>query len=505
MRLLLALLLAGCPTAVNDDDATADDDDAVDDDDAADDDDLTPSDEPLGDPIVALDILPALEEVTDVEVVGDTAYFCSNSGGFAIADLSDPEDIALLVQSGAAQPRCDHLALADDLLYIAGHPAGPAPFAFFSVLDVSDPASPQVRWSEIVEANLEGLTVLGEHVLVAAHGDGIITWRRDGGSLSEVARFAGLQNPFQLRARGDRLWVADGAGGLVTLDASDPTDLSELHRLELDGAAADLDLSGDLAAVALRGAGVALVDLSDPDAPALLDVQDTPGTALAVAFSGDGGHLWVSDWRDLRLFEVVDGGLRFVGREPLPFEVVPPPVDDNLPNHSMGLAAWGDRALSSGWTEASTFQLVPGVASPDLLVEPQLVTLPRAESGDTVTSRAFLRNAGLKELTVSGASLQGAGFGLSDVTLPIELAPGEDQPITLTYAASSGAPAAATLELSSDDFDQPQQRLTIEVNRPGFGVGDVVDDFTFLDLDGGPVQLSSLHDGPTLLAYFATF
>ncbi len=492
VRLLLALLLVACPSA-DDDDVSGDDDDG------------TPSNEPLGDPVLALDILPALEEVTDVEIVGDLAFFCSNSAGFAIADISDPSSIELLIQSGDAQPRCDHLAVVDDLLYIAGHPAGPAPIAFFSVLDVSDPSSPQVRWTDFIQANLEGMAPIGDHLLVAAHQDGIITWRREGDSLSEVARFAGLQNPWQLRVRGDRAYVADGVGGLVTLDAGDPTALAELHRLELGGSAADLDLDGDRAAVALRGAGVALVDLSEPDAPVLLDLHDTPGTALAVAFSGDGRWLWVSDWRDVRLFDVSGDVLRFVAREPLPFEVVPLPVDDNLPNHTMGIAARDDFALSSGWTEASTFRLQPGVAAPDLLVEPRFVNLPRTPFGATSDAAVRLRNDGLKVLSVEGVSAEGTGFSVGDLELPLRLDPGQQQTVTLSFSAPNDAPAAGTLVLSSDDIDEPTQRISVEANRSGFGVGDVVDDFTFLDLDGGPVQLSALHDGPLLLAYFATF
>ena len=144
-----------------------------------------------------------------------------------------------------------------------------------------------------------------------------------------------------------------------------------------------------------------------------------------MAFSGDGRWLWVSDWRDVRLFDVSGDSLRFVAREPLPFENVPLPVDDNLPNHSMGIAAAGDIALSSGWTEASSFQLVPGVAAPDLVASPQLLTMPRTGAGESRSASLRLGNDGLKPLRISGVSAEGQGFSFSDLSVPIELEPGD--------------------------------------------------------------------------------
>ena len=450
-----------------------------------------------GDPIERLDVAAPVIEVEDVERIGDIAWACSNSDGLVSVDLSDPSALRILTQWNVATPRCDHLALDGDLIYIASHPLMDDGLGWLATADGSDPENPEVIEQLFAPFDPEGLTVHDGELLIAALDDGLIA-ADPGPGWPERGRVQ-TARAMQVRAAGGLAYVADGEEGLVVIDIAT---LTRRGSLPLGGNPADLDLSGNRAVVALGGAGVALVDISDPEGPALLDLQDTPGSALGVSVSGE--LVWVSDWLDLRLFQIVEDRLVFVAREAIPFEIVPPPVDPNLPNYSMGVTAWADTALSSNWTEFASYRAHPDRGAGDLVLQPRLLRLPRTASGTSSTAALVLRNEGRLPLTVDSAQI-GGGFELL-ADLPLTLEPGAAQGTSLRFDASSNGPRREVLTLLSDDVDQPQLPLTVLANAQGLAVGDSVPDVSFLGLDGAPVQLADrLGGGPLLLAYFATF
>jgi hypothetical protein len=449
-----------------------------------------------GDPIEFLDISAPVIEVEDVERIGDIVWACSNSDGLVSVDVSDPSNLQVLTQWNLASPRCDHLSIDGDRLYTASHPLTDDGEGWMATVDSSDPGSPQVLDQIWADYDPEGLTVHDGELLIATVTDGLIAaatspgWPERG--RVETAR------AMQVRAAGDIAWVADGEEGLIAVEISS---LSRLGVLPLDGNPADLDLLDGRAVVALGGAGVALVDTSDPSAPRLLDQYDTPGSALGVSASGD--LVWVADWLDLRLLRIDGDSLVDVGRQGMPLETVPPPVDPNLPNFSLGVVAWDDLALSSNWTEFASLRAHPDRSTGDLVVEPRLLRLPRTPLGETSSAAFRLRNDGHRPITVTSLTLE-AGFS-SDEPLPLVLEPGTQEGVTLSYFAGVDDPREATLVVESDDLDEPTQRVSVLVNGQGLDVGDPVPDLTFLGLDGAPVRLEDRLDGPVLLAYFATF
>lgn len=449
----------------------------------------------FGDPIVRVDLAAPVLEVEDLERVGDTIWACSNSDGLVSLDVSDPADLRILTQWNLASPRCDHLAIDGDRLYSASHPLTDDGWGWMATVDVSDPSDPQVLDQVFAPRDPEGLTVYEGELLIATT-DGLVAadpgpgWPERG--LVPTSRAA------QVRAAEGVAWIADGDEGLI---AADVATLTRRGVLELPGNPADLELFGDRAVVALSGAGIALVDIADPDAPALLDHAETPGSALAVSVSEP--WVWVADWLDLRLFRLEDDALVFVGRETQPFEIVPPPVDPNIPNFSVGVTAWDDLVVSSNWTEFASHRAVPGLGSGDLVVEPTLLRLPRAAPGETSRTSFVLRNDGTLPLTVDGLTVSGVVAVEQD--LPLTLRPGEVEGVTLAFTPSGGGPVREELRVSSDDPDEPERLVSVLGNNQGLDVGDAVPDLTFLDLQGAPVRLDDRLGGPVLLAYFATF
>jgi hypothetical protein len=450
----------------------------------------------VGDPIERLDVSAPVIEVQDVEREGGLAWACSNSDGLVSLDVSDPDALEVLAQWNEASPRCDRLALDGDRIYTVSRPLNDGGQGWMAAVDGADAAHPSLIEQVFADYDPAGIAAHRGELLIAAGVDGLVVadsgpgWPERGRVPTARAR--------QVRAAGDHAWIADAEEGLIGVDLGS---LSRVATLPLPGRPNDLDLLDGRAAVALGGGGVALVDVSTPSEPILLDVVDTPGSALAVAQAGD--LLWVSDWLDLRLFRVDGERLAFVGRESLPLGTVPPPVDPNLPNFSLGVVAWDDLVLSADWTEFATFRARPERVAGDLVAAPTLLRLPRAEVGEISRAAFVLRNEGSAPLTVDGASASD-GFTVEQ-DLPLTLAPGAVEGVTVRFAPTSGGPQRGEIVLRSDDVDEPELRTTVLANDAGLSVGDAVPDLSFLGLDGAPVRLADRLDGPVLLAYFATF
>jgi hypothetical protein len=90
---------------------------------------------------------------------------------------------------------------------------------------------------------------------------------------------------------GDFAYVADATAGLTVLDIADPQAPALLATLPLPAAALSLDVAGDLAVIAAGEAGVFVVDVSTPTAPALLGGVATPPEAKDVVIDGIYAHV----------------------------------------------------------------------------------------------------------------------------------------------------------------------------------------------------------------------
>jgi parallel beta-helix repeat protein len=101
--------------------------------------------------------------------------------------------------------------------------------------------------------------------------------------------------------QGDHAYVGVGMR-LVVLDASDPEALEEIGAAEpLGWFVEDVAIAGTVACVAAGGAGLYLVDISNPCQPKILGIYDTPGYAEGVTVVGR--YAYVADG---------PGGLRIV-------------------------------------------------------------------------------------------------------------------------------------------------------------------------------------------------
>lgn len=451
------------------------------------------------DPIWLLDRYdgPSFSELLEVEVMGEHVAFCSGVLGLNVYDASNPSRLRLASRvtpslANARYPRCQRLAVDVERSWIAvaAHSDEIQPVPWLALVDASDPDDAREVAVTLPGVEVEGLAFAGERLYVAAHEDGVVVYDVGPDSIVEAERFSGLTNAWTVVPLAEHLVVADGQGGVAVLELSDGT---EVARIELPGPAKDLALDGDRLYVALGVGGVAAIDVTEPQSPSLIEVAETPGSAVAVATGA--GALYVADWNDLRVFDATGPNLEVVGKEPLA-------LSGTTESRSLGIAARGEFIFSSNWTELVAYEYRPGVFAGDLGVGPRPLDLPSADAGETTVAVLRLTNEGNAPLALDAID---ASRNLEVQEIPDALEPGEEAWLEVSWQ-SDGQPWSGSLTVRSDDPDQDALRVDVRANTRGLAVGDSLpDDWVFSTLTGAQFDLAAQRSGLQLLAYFSTF
>lgn len=161
---------------------------------------------------------------SDLDIQDDYLYACCGSAGVRIYHLADPLHPEL-VSTIAFTYSPQMLAVAGTRLYVGRRISN---MEHLFIYDVTDAVHPQ----------LLGTSFLPEL-------------------------------PYEIVIRGDLAYIADGTGGLLTLDVSDPALPVALNRLEAMERPQDLEIVDDRAYVVDWGrcGGLHVVDLTDPTEP----------------------------------------------------------------------------------------------------------------------------------------------------------------------------------------------------------------------------------------------
>ncbi|MBD3334587.1 MAG: hypothetical protein GF355_03640 [Candidatus Eisenbacteria bacterium] len=329
-----------------------------------------------------------------------------------------------------------------DLLYVAAHQKG------LHVLDVAAPASPQLQ---------EVITLPNN-----------ACW--------------------DVVAHGGYLLAANGRHGLSVVDPSVST---QIATLALPGLANDIDLSDDgaVAYLTLGAAGVAAVDVSQPDSPALLSLAPTLGNAFSMGRVGD--VLAVGSYPYAERYDVGDPShIQLAGW-------------DATKVYAMGAAAGtlgtNDTVLVvADWRGMAVY--APG-ADPtgDIDVYPTRLDFGAvATQKDTIVK---VRNTGAGPLQVLSIDSPGnMTASPSAFTLPA----GETMDVTITAYGSETV--WSSIYYLSDDDDEAFVEQFVYANNTEFPqVGSPAPDFALLGTDGEVHSLSDYHGRVIYLEFGASW
>ncbi len=241
--------------------------------------------------------------------IGDYLYVSLNfvSPFSFILDVSDPSNLGIVAEIELEEllGRTE-VAFADDIGYVTTNSAG------LSILDVSDPSSPQMLgvYSPmfLFGSTPDHISIVDSiaylSYLFAPSDPRVIMV--DVSEPSEPMTLAVIDTPgiaTSTDAANGFLYVADNDAGLQIYDVSVPSDpqLTSTFRLDSDQAFSVVK-ENHLVYLADGASGIQIIDVSQPTSPLLIGTYDTPGKAVDIEKVGS--HLFVAD---------DTGGLQVIG------------------------------------------------------------------------------------------------------------------------------------------------------------------------------------------------
>lgn len=456
------------------------------------------------DPLVELGRMPGstFVEILEVRVgTGDRVYFCSGVKGLNVVDASAPESMVrthqLVSAAGSlSYPRCQHIALAGDLLYYSNKGDEVQPSAFISAWNMNTSAAQPdevASWSPD-GLTIEGIAAQGNFLYAAVHEGGLRILELTGSGLEERGSVAGLGNAWHVAVDGDYAYVADGSS-LAVVNIADPAATSIVGRVDLAGTgqSVEYDPTTERAYVATGQSGIAIVDLSDKTAPAILGVADSRGTALQVSIDGD--FAVVADWNDVRVYDVSDP------TQPVLRATERISSDDAFPR-VLGVAARGGVIYAGEWTGFYSLRFHPERSAPDIFTNERSFEFGNVATDQQDAIAVIVGNQGTEPLVAWSVEISGP-FTLDRSAAIIE--PGELEVFEVLFEPTKAIQEFGILTIRSDDPDDMPLTTVVTGNRSGFGVGDASPEVAVQLLSGGTWQLSEQLGDVVVLAYFATF
>jgi hypothetical protein len=236
----------------------------------------------------------------DVFVAGNRAFVSDFTAGLAILDLTDPGNIS---EIGRYAPMADarRVVVADSYAYVAATSAG------MRVVDVSDPTHPKEVGKFVTGSGsyASGIAVEDDLVYLGVYMDTpyslYVIDVSDHANPTAVGKLPTIGEFWDIALRDKLLYVAY-ADGLLVVDVSNPAFPVTVGRVDFTGDAfltTGINLQGNLAFLAESGAGLRIIDVSDPRNPKLVGVYEAPGWVSSLALNG----AWAF---------VLDGQLRIV-------------------------------------------------------------------------------------------------------------------------------------------------------------------------------------------------
>ncbi len=235
-----------------------------------------------------------LYDPQDIRVIGSYAYITEAGAGLRVADVSDPGDPEPGV---AAYLGGDALGLTvdGDHLYVAVSGLG------IVVLDhAADPAAPLVTGFGSTPGEAGDVVVQDGVAYVADGSQGLHVL--DVSDPAAPFSLGGLYTAQDIRyvdVEGARAYGID-ADGLVVYDVADPGDIQVLSTLDLQGPLQGIEVSDGVAYVADPYVGLYVIDVSDPQAPAVVG-GGIDGTYLVSGIVLDNEKLYIVDQRGVYL------------------------------------------------------------------------------------------------------------------------------------------------------------------------------------------------------------
>lgn len=451
---------------------------------------------------------PNFVEILEVRALDDgQVMYCSGVQGLVVANAANPENPQVVAnkltgEGGSVSfPRCQHLAFNNDMVFTTSRGDEVQPVSFIAGFQRTVAAPIRRFTHQDTERSFEGILAHDNVLYAATHQDGLVVYDIAEDGLTEVNEILGFENAWAVSRYADTLVVLDGRGGVKLLDITDPRAPLMRGELELSGSAqwAAVDQARGIAFVAAGSAGLYAVDVTDIDAPALLGQLNTRGSVLQVGLDDEENarRAYLADWGDAKVVDIDDPTnmvLRAVER----------PATGKSFSRVLGVDGRGDDIFVGEWHGLYAVRFNDAATAPDLTFRGEALEFGQLEAGEQDAVAVIVENTGDETLTIRDVQFRAEDSAFVVDDTGGEIAPGEAKVFEVLFTAPSNEEVRDTIFFCSDDPDEPVRSLALIANTVKNGVGDVSDEIEVEFLSGERWSLSE-HDGPVLLAYFATF
>lgn len=233
----------------------------------------------------------------DVRVGGDYAYVTNNDGLMIIniSNPSKPEVIGEILSGGAIG-----VSVESNLVYIASVTNG------LIIADVSDPTDPEIIGQYTAGGGAYRVTISGIYAYVCYFDNGFkILNISDTTDPVHVGEFSDTRSD-ALEVKGNYAYLANAEVGLKVIDISYPNTPNHVATIPQTGGANDIYITEDLLFLACWGAGVRVINISNPISPQILDSYNDNDGGEELGLVEKDGLLYVADNYGIELFNVSD-------------------------------------------------------------------------------------------------------------------------------------------------------------------------------------------------------
>ena len=422
-------------------------------------------------------------ELLDCEYRNDTLY-AAGVGGFMMVDITDPADPESLGRY--PYQRIYHVAVWNEVAYGFNRYGG------ILIIDFGGSGDPYLQdLYQLEGVSFEDGQIVGNELYAAAHEQGLFIFRiSDDGGLTLIGQSSDdSQNATALAVRDGLAYVADGAGGVLVLDITDPEEPIFVSQINTTSAAQDIDFRQNYAVVAVGGHGIDIIDFTDPMDPVFM--SNLPGQGSAFNLSVENNLAYVARWERIEVIDVSD-----------PQNPILAGWEDT-PHRAMGLTVHDSVIFVADWAFIETYRFGESIQA-DIHIDFSRIDMGDAEVGETIDTIFTVYNTGGSALVITDIDLEDDSFSVfpDNGTIPAD----SSFEFQLAFTAPDDDYKTSMINMYSNDPDEPVKRFRASANgTPRLHIGDPAPDFTLMGIDGQQYTLSEYYGRVVLLAFFGTW
>mgnify|MGYP003675575835 CR=1 FL=1 len=216
--------------------------------------------------------------ISDIDIAESTAFVLFDDTGLHIFDVSDPANPMLL---GVYESTNTNRSLQ-----VVGNKAYMTDRNGMHIIDVSNSSDPTRLSFTETEGQARGITVANDKAYVADGTRGLQVFDISTPSSPMLQGFYSASASSHVAVRNNFAYLCNGSK-LEILNISDPTNIVQRGFYRFSDDAIHAVIEGNKAYVAADSAGLATLDISNPDEPVLIGIDEIPGPV-----SNSNGYAW---------------------------------------------------------------------------------------------------------------------------------------------------------------------------------------------------------------------